>query len=70
MKELASNFASNPGKTIFIFNKGREQLFQRYFSVVYGKDVIFEKVPSPFSMDTHYPFSYFRVMHQKHPASE
>ena len=70
MKELANSFASDPPKTIFIFSRGREHLFERYFSVVYGKAVTFGEIAPPFFIDNHYPFSYFQIMHKKLPAIE
>jgi hypothetical protein len=56
---MANRFTHNTGKTIFIFNKGREHLFEKYFDLVYSKKVLFKEMISPFSKSAKYPYSYY-----------
>lgn len=61
MSALAKAFSSDPNKSIFIFNKGREHLFEKYFLLVYGEKIVFEEISSSFSQNSKYPYSYYRI---------
>ena len=66
MEALAENFIHPSGKIIFIFSKGREHLFEKYFDAVYNKKVIFEEISSSFSGSKKYPYSYFHIPIKKY----
>jgi hypothetical protein len=62
MAMLGDKFQHDSPKTIFIFNRGREHLFEKYFLVVYGKRVTFEEVDTPSRSDQKYPYAYFHTI--------